>query len=220
METTAIPPGSTIASVANENGISELGGEDFFKLLIAQLVNQDPLEPTSNQELLQQVSSIREIELNSTLVDSLKSLTGQQRFGAASSLIGQYATGQTDANGESVSGTVVAVRFTPDGSVALQLDSGAELDLEQLATVASPAQAARELVGKFVQGIDTRDPQRLASVEGVVTNVVVGDGDEIYLELDTGEQLRFRDVIAVESTTAAAQGGGSGDATDGGTIIE
>lgn len=220
MQTTAIPTGSTIASVANENGISELGGEDFFKLLIAQLVNQDPLEPTSNQELLQQVSSIREIELNSTLVDSLKSLTGQQRFGAASSLIGQYATGRADASGESQSGIVVAVRFTPEGSVVLQLDSGAELELEQLATVTSAENAARELIGKFVQGVDTRDPQRPASVEGVVTNVVAGDGGEIQLDLDTGEQLRFRDVIAVESATAAAQGGGSGDATDGGTIID
>jgi hypothetical protein len=220
MQTTAISTGSTIASVADDNRISELGGEDFFKLLIAQLVNQDPLEPTTNQELLQQVSSIREIELSTSLVDSLKSLTGQQRFGAASSLIGQYATGQPDASGQSLSGTVVAVRFTPEGSVVLQLDSGAELELEQLATVTSPAQAARELIGKFVQGIDTRDPQRLASVEGMVTNVIVGEGDEIYLELDTGEQLRFRDVIAVESTTAAAQGGGSGDATDGGTIID
>jgi hypothetical protein len=50
--------------------------------------------------------------------------------------------------------------------------------------------------------------------------VTVGDGGEIYLELDTGQQLRFRDVIAVDSTTAAAQGGGSGDATSGGTIID
>ena len=51
-------------SVGNRvESLPGLGSQDFLKLLVAQLTNQDPLDPTSNQELFQQIASIREIEL-------------------------------------------------------------------------------------------------------------------------------------------------------------
>ncbi|HUU83399.1 MAG TPA: flagellar hook capping FlgD N-terminal domain-containing protein, partial [Phycisphaerae bacterium] len=174
MESAAITPTATIGTTTSIGGAGALSGDDFFQLLIAQLVNQDPLEPTSNQELLQQISSIREIELSGTLADSLKSLTDQQRYGSASALIGHYITGRPDSadpSGLRPEGVVVAVRFSTDGQAFLRLDNGLELSLEQLDTVLSPEAAAHALVGKLVSGLDPANPAAPTLIEGVVTGV-------------------------------------------------
>lgn len=104
--------------------------EDFFGLLIAQLQNQDPMKPTDNQALLQQMSMIRQMEQSNTLNKSLEALAGEQRFGAVSGLIGQYVAGHlTDSAGQEVTvqGLVLGVTFNRDGSAVLQLHNGKQL---------------------------------------------------------------------------------------------
>ena len=120
----------TVNSVAGASPISQtssatsaLGGDDFFKLLIAELTNQDPLEPTSNQDLLNQISSIRDIELSSNLSSSLNSLTEQQRFASSAGLIGRYVNGKSDEEGAPpVSGTVTAIRFDAEGNAYITVN--------------------------------------------------------------------------------------------------
>ena len=200
METTGVQAGLT-ASTSAKRGFQDLSGEDFFKVLIAQLVNQDPLEPTSNAELLSQMASIREIELNTSLTTSLKNLTGQQQFGSASSLIGRLVTGPVGEDGSAISGKVVSVRFEADGRVFVQLDSGRELNLADVVNVADADQVTNDLIGLFVQGTDMRDPSDVRNVEGVVTSVQTSSG-ELVLELDSGDSIRFSDVTAVQRADA------------------
>ncbi len=175
---------------------SDLSSDDFFKLLIAQLTNQDPMEPTSNAELLQQISSIRDIELSTTLTASLQKLAGQQQFGSASMLIGQYVTSVADSHGNVKEGTVVGVKFDPQGRPTLQLSSGIELDMSQLASIVSPVQAGETMVGRQITGLDRRNPAEPEVIEGLVTAVRVAEGGEVILELDSGDDLRLRDVMA------------------------
>ena len=192
--TTPLAPtdvGNTVESLPG------LGSQDFLNLLVAQLTNQDPLDPTSNQELFQQISSIREIELSSTLTDSLRSLTGQQRFSSASSLIGQYVTSLPDPTGLADRGVVVGVRFAADGQPILLLGSGAELHLDRLSTIESPLRAGEALVGQKIIGVDRRDLSDPRAVEGVVTGVRMDDGGDVVLELDSGDDLRLADVMTV-----------------------
>jgi hypothetical protein len=202
METTCVQ-GNCAASTSSGRGFQELNGEDFFKVLIAQLVNQDPLEPTSNEELLAQMASIREIELNTSLTDSLQNLTGQQQFGSASALIGRFVTGPVAEDGTMLSGQVVAARFEADGRAFLQLESGEELELSDVVSVTDAGQGADGLVGALVRGLDTRDPSDVRAVEGLVTSARTEDG-ELVLELDTGESIRLSDVASVERVDNAS----------------
>ena len=181
---------------SGSRSVSALGSDDFFKLLIAQLANQDPLEPTSNEELLGQISSIREIELSATLTESLRQLTGQQGFGSASALIGRYVTSLPGSDGVVESGLVVGIRLAENGNPMLQLSSGTELSLDQVSTIESPVRAGEALVGKSVVGVDQRDPTDPELVEGVVTALRVDENDEVLLELDSGEDLRLRDFVS------------------------
>ncbi len=119
---------STIAAQrANTVGFSDLNSEDFFSLLIAELQSQDPLNPQDNQQLLNQMSSIRQMEQNATLTSTLESLAGEQRFGATAGLIGHYVLGTVaDQSGQpvDVEGVVIGVRFEQDGDAILELHNG------------------------------------------------------------------------------------------------
>jgi flagellar basal-body rod modification protein FlgD len=170
---------------------------------VTQLTFQDPLEPMGNEELLRQISSIREIELSTTLSDSLRDLTGQQNFGSASSLIGQYVTTVPDGTGSVVSGVVEGVRFTTSGQTVLVLSSGVETPLQQVAGIQSPLRVAESLIGQEVIGLDRQDPDGPRPVEGVVTGVRADDQGEAILELDTGDALRMRDLVGVMQDAVA-----------------
>jgi len=66
-----------------------------------------------------------------------------------------------------------------------------------------PRQAAEALVGQSVMGIDQRDPKKPQVVEGVVTAARVDDKGEAFLELDTGGELRLRDLVSVTTGATA-----------------
>jgi flagellar basal-body rod modification protein FlgD len=192
----------TAIDPAHARSTAELGSGDFMKLLITQLTNQDPLEPTKNEDLLKQIASIREIELNSTLTDSLRMLTGQQRFGAASSLMGQYVTSQTQTDGGQLRGLVVGIRFDAANQPILKLSDGSELPLEQVNSIEPPGRAADAMLGQAVLGVDRRT-SAAPIVEGVVTGVRTQGQNEVVLELDDGGTIRLQDVVEVSSPVAA-----------------
>jgi len=200
----AIGPASALSpstAPRTTNSFSELGSDDFFKLLITQLTNQDPLAPTGNEELLRQISSIRDIELSTTLTHSLQSLTGQQNVASASSLLGQYVTGVPGPDGVPTSGLVVGLRFAEGGRPLLLLSNGTEMALEQVSTVQPPLAAAEAFVGLTVTGVDRRKPQQPEVVEGIVTGARLDEQREAVLELDSGASLRLRDLVGVVATT-------------------
>lgn len=195
--TSIAQPSSASAAAPPRNSFGELGSDDFFKLLIAQLTNQDPLEPTGNQELFEQIASIRDIELSTSLSKSLQSLTGGQRFASGSSMIGQFVIGVPGEGGAAQEGLVVGVRFDGGGNAVLLLADGGELPLEQVATIQPPLDVARALIGKMVTGMDRGG----SFVEGLVAAVRMENGVEIVLELDGGDALRFRDLATVASSS-------------------
>lgn len=94
-------------------GFAGLTPETFLKLLIAELQNQDPTEPMSNEQILGQISMMRELQSSIELSDSLKSLTGSQQLTTAAGLIGKTVTG-VNADQKEITG--VATRaFVRDG---------------------------------------------------------------------------------------------------------
>lgn len=190
--------GSSQGTATQANSFSALGSQDFLQLLITQLTNQDPLEPTGNEELLRQISSIRDIELTTTMSESLQGLTGRQSFASASALIGQYVTSMAGTEGVQQSGLVVGVRFTESNAAILQLSNGAEVPMVQVGAVQSPRQAAESLVGQMVHGTDRRNRSEVKEVEGVVSGVQTDSATgDVMLELDNGNILRLRDVQTV-----------------------
>ena len=183
------------SSKARPDGLAGVGTDDFLRLLVTQLRSQDPLEPMGNEELLRQIASVREIELSTTLSESLQTLVGQQRFASASSLIGHHVTAPADESGLAVSGIVSAVRFTEGGAPMLVLADGQEIPLDRVTTIQPPIEVARSLLGRGVIGLERGGAGEPRVVRGIVTDVRQSDAGEAMLELDTGDTIRFQDVL-------------------------
>ena len=88
--------------------MNELTMSDFIKMMVAELENQDPMDPMSNTEMLQQISQIRSITSNDRLTSSIESLTLGQALSTASSLIGKTVSGVNTLD-EKVTGKVEKV---------------------------------------------------------------------------------------------------------------
>jgi flagellar basal-body rod modification protein FlgD len=79
--------------------------DKFMDLLIAELQNQDPLNPLDNAQILQQIGQIREIGATNQLTETLDAVLTGQNLATASGLIGKQVSALTDSN-ENVQGVV------------------------------------------------------------------------------------------------------------------
>ena len=136
---------SGIGSAAVSSQTSAAGGynlkpEDFIKMMVTQLQNQDPMQPTSNQDLLAQMSQIGQLETSTQLQTVLQGLALQTQIGSASSLIGKSVQGM-DANNNTIQGLVTSVKVQSDG-VSLQLDNGQALSLSRVTAISSGSSSA------------------------------------------------------------------------------
>lgn len=121
MEVAAATAGDAGFVDRDKVGFNGLTSETFMKLLIAQLQNQDPLEPVGNEELLSQMSMMRNLQSNIELGDAMKSITVNQQLATASSFIGKSIQG-TDVNEQPVSGLVDRA-FLADGKAYVGVGS-------------------------------------------------------------------------------------------------
>ncbi len=87
-----------------------LGRDDFFKLFLAQLRNQDPTQPFDDKEFLAQLAQFSLID---TLNEVKRALGGTQ-LAQASGLLGRHVEGIGD-DGAPVSGVVDRILQGPSG---------------------------------------------------------------------------------------------------------
>ena len=81
-----------------------LGKNDFLKLLLAQLSNQDPLQPMDDKQFIAQLAQFNTLEQMQQVNQHLVDLTAAQGLAQASALLGR----QVDATSgeQTISGTV------------------------------------------------------------------------------------------------------------------
>jgi flagellar basal-body rod modification protein FlgD len=112
-----IPNDTTVVrqtpTTGSGNGLSNVDADKFLELLLAELQNQDPLNPMDNSEMLQQINQIREIGATSELTDTLGAVLLGQNVATASSLIGKRISALTD-DAKNVEGIVDRVSMEKD----------------------------------------------------------------------------------------------------------
>jgi flagellar basal-body rod modification protein FlgD len=101
------------ASEQRGQGLEDLDIDQFLALIITELQNQDPLSPTDNAALMEQVGQLRALSANDQLTDTLTSFSITQELTTASSLIGQKIDGLDD-DGKDVNGVVERVSVKID----------------------------------------------------------------------------------------------------------
>lgn len=108
------PTNSTDAFAALTSG-------EFLQIIFTELQNQDPLEPNDTSAMLDQLATLRTIESDTQMVDSLQRMVNQSEMAASSQLIGSLVSGITLDN-RRVSDLVISVSMTQDGPVLNMFD--------------------------------------------------------------------------------------------------
>lgn len=122
LHTTSAASGSAATSTN-----ASLGKDDFLKLLVAQMRNQDPLNPMDNKESIAQLAQFSALEQMTNISTSMEALNkSMTNFSQQSSLtqgaamIGKWVSG-VDTDGKTpMAGTVEAVKWL-DGNPKLQI---------------------------------------------------------------------------------------------------
>jgi flagellar basal-body rod modification protein FlgD len=97
----------------SSDAYSDIDIDEFLALMIAELQNQDPLDPMDNSEMVQQIGQIREIGATDQLTKTLTDLSSSQELVTASSLIGQQVTGLA-LDGSPVDGIIDRITVETD----------------------------------------------------------------------------------------------------------
>ena len=116
----------------SDSGLSEMGSDLFLELLVAQLQNQNPMEPMDGNALLQQTSQLANVEALQELSELQSHIAGLGQFDTAAQMIGHTVTA-TDPFLGAITGVVTGVRATAAGPV-VQI-GGREVSVDQIVAV-------------------------------------------------------------------------------------
>lgn len=154
------------------SSLNDLDLDDFLDLMIAELQNQDPLNPLENDELVAQISQIREVGATERLTETLDAVLLGQNISSATNLIGAEIDALSD-DGERITGVV--------GSISVA-DGEPKLHLDLSPTARVNPDAGRMQQGDYEYRVVWRESGTLLGVDpGAGGAVRVEEGDAVTL---------------------------------------
>ncbi|MBN1421135.1 MAG: flagellar hook capping protein [Planctomycetes bacterium] len=110
--------------------------DEFLNILLAEIENQNPLEPLENAEFLGQLTQVQMLDATDELSDAIREMLLGDRLGRASDLLGRTVKGFA-ADGSAVEGVVERVSVNGD-TVNLEV-GGVSLPLENVKEIVASA---------------------------------------------------------------------------------
>ncbi|HWD95279.1 MAG TPA: flagellar hook capping FlgD N-terminal domain-containing protein [Acidimicrobiales bacterium] len=135
VDNSSVPVGD-IPSSSNTSGVSSLLAPDtFLNLLVDELKYQNPLDPTSSADFMNQIAELSQVE-------QLQTVSSSSQLGEAEGLIGEVVAGN-DASGKFVAGVVTGVTTTSNGP-EVDFSDGDTISLTSVTQIGSAGSAATD----------------------------------------------------------------------------
>ena len=119
--TTSTGPAAT-TTTPSSNAVSY---NTFLQLLIAEMKNQDPTNPTDTSQYMSQFAQLSSVEQAMQTNSKLDALLSSSALTQANGLIGRTVS-FTDSSGATVAGKIASVSINSDGSIAT-LEDGTKI---------------------------------------------------------------------------------------------
>ena len=190
-----------------QNG--DLSVDDFYTLLLAEMTNQDPLEPTSNTEFISQMATF-------TSMRSQQDALYYSNASYASSLVGKTVLVATASGSNLNTVTGVVSNINLSGKTFSVSVNGKEYDLKNImkivsdtdtssettSTVGTDGAYATSLIGKRVTISAATSSGSTVYEQGTVDSIEVKDGQ--FSVIVNGLSYKLGDVIKVQNENTAS----------------
>ena len=190
------------SNTTRETG-STLGKDDFLKLLMKQLENQDPTNPMDDTQFIAQMAQFSSLEQMTNMTDQMQKLqqiTYSQFVGKDVSWQKSTDSDASSTTNQSASGTgkISSVSFNDDGSVSFTLQDGTVLSSDDISKITDDSTSnstlvqASYLIGKHITWQNDNNEDESATV----TAVSVKDGSSL-LTLDNGDTITSDQILKI-----------------------
>jgi flagellar basal-body rod modification protein FlgD len=213
--TNAINAATATATSAKSTSKNTLGKDSFMKMMIAQLQNQDPLNPmdgTAFVAQLAQFSSLEQLQNLNDVMSTLPTYLGSFSNAQMANLIGSEATAAGNVITVSGSSTKITYQLPSDiqsGTVKIYNSNGALVDSVKIGSQKTGLQSTiwnsgSQSPGNYtyeVSAVDRSGAEVTVNkmISGQITGVSFKDGKS-YLTIN-GQQVAFSDVATINKTT-------------------
>lgn len=197
---------SSVKKREAKTGNDILGKDDFLKILMTQLKNQDPMNPMEDKDFIAQMATFSSLEQMTNMnksIEKLVELQSQTSLIAFNQFVGKEVTwhrlNENAEPGESAvtegKGIVKTVQFMGD-TVKIILEDGTELAPANVSEVnhiaaETPLIQASSMIGKQITWLDGE-----SELSGMVSTVSLKDG-LIWLLTDGGQSIKTSDIIKI-----------------------
>jgi flagellar basal-body rod modification protein FlgD len=115
--TTATGTTSTTAATSRTPGSLPINQNQFLKMLMTELKNQNPMSPNSSDpmQFITELAQFTSVEQQTNTAESTKTIVSGQNSATAIALIGHTVAYVDPTTAASTSGTVQSVEFTSSG---------------------------------------------------------------------------------------------------------
>lgn len=139
----AIAPTTTTTATTAVTGTSQtsktaanniLGKDDFLKLMVAQMKNQDPMNPADDKDNIAQMAQFSSLEQITNLANATQELANRMSLTQNVGLLGHDVT-YTGTDGTAVTGTVDGLDLETNGTTTLSVAGKTGIDPTKITSV-------------------------------------------------------------------------------------
>lgn len=203
---------ASLRNAQEEKGGSKVDSEAFLTLLVAEMQNQDPLEPTSNTEWVSQYATFTQVSEIQSIGDAMAGVQAQGLVWKNVIMRVTDSTGNTDL----ISGMVERIGYE-ENKAYLYID-GSPYSIEDLDTVVSDeymkaqekVDQIRELIKKLpgMQNLTISDQDTVLELGEILTGM--SDYEKGFVEQDAIDEInkygeRMMAIVADYNAQEAAQ---------------
>ena len=130
--TTAATATDTRSATAAAN--QTLGKDDFLKLMVAQMKNQDPMNPADDKDNIAQMAQFSSLEQITNLANATQDLANRMSMTQNVGLLGHAVT-YMNTDGTTATGTVDGLDIGSDGAAKLSVAGQTGIDPKTITSV-------------------------------------------------------------------------------------